>query len=117
MMKWLKKHKRPEGARKCSRCKDTGLRWGWWTILVTYPLSILYDLVIWLFFIAAAIFFFIAALNWDSISFQSIMYAAATITLIVIGSILIWLVPLWMFPKCFDCTGKGYKEGEREEDS
>jgi hypothetical protein len=95
-------HKRVKRT-KCSDCRGTGLRWGWWTILITLPLGMLLEVVLHLIPLIVLFILIVVGIAFYSNKFE-ILYYLITFCIAVPA---IWYGTKLIFPRCRSCDGKG----------
>lgn len=100
-MRWLP-GKKAQGA-KCVDCRGTGLRWGWWTILITLPIQVIIEGLImalpWLVLIGLLVVGY-------SVYAQNFMFVFYMVCAVA-GFFLVHYGVKAMFPACIKCGGKG----------
>lgn len=101
-------HKRIDKDARCAACRGTGLKWGWWTLLLALPIEMLAEI----FFMAVPLLILVLLLllgfSVYSNSF-TVLYYAITLSLAAVAG---WYVLHWAYPKCPACGGKGRIEGK-----
>jgi hypothetical protein len=94
--------------KKCESCRGSGFRWGWWTLVITLPLSILLDFLAQALPIAIFILLLLFGLSFYANTFIYLFYGVTAI----FGLPLIWYGTKMIFPKCTKCNGLGQIAGD-----
>ncbi len=93
---------------KCNACNGTGQRWGWWTPLITLPLSILLEITIQLLPWVVLLIVFFVGISIYSSYFEPLVWF---LTMVVAGCV-IYFGFKGISPRCLSCDGTGARSNE-----
>jgi hypothetical protein len=98
---WLKEIR---SAPRCGECRGTGLRWAWWTYLITLPLQMMIEVLSALLPFVILIGLLLAGLSVYSAKFTILFYFFCAVA----AFILLYYGMKMVFPRCSECSGRGF---------